>query len=299
MVEATRWSGIRPSIHPSLLLMAVLAVAAGRGRDLAVILASVLAHELAHVVAALFFGLRPLRVALYPFGGVAELAEFEEAAPRARLITLAAGPVASFLLYLGGDALGTWTGSGGAPWLESLKRVNLGLALANLLPVAPLDGGRMLEIALERRAGIGRARRWLLRAGGAAGLVLVLAGLVGLASGRPWGSLVLFGAFLVLAAHREGRHVPYAVLRWCLRGPRPAPVGPARVLAAPETLRVRDVASWLGPGPYRLVAVVAPKGRVVALLGEGEIMQAVATGAGEARVRDLLNERPAGSGSRE
>ena len=296
-VGEPRWGWVRPSIHPSLLLVAVMALAAGRGRDLVVILASVLAHELAHVVVAHLFGLRPVRIALYPFGGVAELADLEGAPPLARLATLAAGPLASLLLYLAGEPLGAWAGTGQTSWIESLKRANLGLAVANLLPVAPLDGGRMLEVALERRAGIGRARRRLLRAGTAAGVALVLAGLIGLGTGQPWGSLALFGAFLALAAQREDSQVPYAVLRWCLRGPRPVPAGPARLLAAPEGLRVRDVAGWLGPGPYRLVAVVAPKGRLVAVLGEGEIMQALARGAGEARLDQLVGGEPPGAGN--
>lgn len=290
-----RWGWAWPSIHPSLLLVAGMAVAAGRGRDLAVIFASVLAHELAHLLVACLFGLRPLRIALYPFGGVAELSDLEWAPPLARLATLAAGPLASLVLYLTGGLLEVWMGGERVSlWLESLRRANLGLAVANLLPVGPLDGGRMLEVALERWAGIGVARRWLMRSGAAAGLAMVLAGLAGMGTGRPWGSLALFGAFLVLAARREGERIPYAVLRWCLRGPRPVPPGRAQVFAAPGETRVRDVAVRLGPGPYRLVAVLAPKGRLVAILGEGEIVQALVRGAGEARLDWLVGGGSAG-----
>lgn len=298
---APRWGWVWPSVHPSLLLVAGLAVVAGRGRDLAVIFASVLAHELAHLVVGGLFGLRPQRITLYPFGGVAELSGLEGASPPARLVTLAAGPLASLLLVLVGGLLGAW--AGGEPpaalWLESLERANLGLLAANLLPVGPLDGGRMVEVVVERWVGVGVARRWLMRAGVAAGGVLVLAGLAGVGTGRPWGGLVLLGSFLAVAARREDERTPYAVLRWCLRGPRAVSPGLARLLAAPAGARVRDVANWLGPGPYRLVAVVAPKGQVLGFLGEGEIVEALARGAGEARLDRLVGSRPPPRGGKD
>lgn len=124
------------------------------------------------------------------------------------------------------------------------------------------------------------------------GVGLGLVGLGGLATGRAWGSLLLLGAFLAVAARREARTIPFAVLRWALGGPRPHTLGPARLLAAPRGARVWEVAGRLGPGPYRLVVVVGPRGRVAGFLGEGTLMDALAGGRGEARLEELLEGQP-------
>lgn len=279
----------RLSVHPTFLLLVVLGLLAGLGPELAAIFGSVLAHELAHVAVAALCHLRARRITLYPFGGVAELPELPVATAGARVLTLAAGPVASLALFLGAPAFE----AGGAVqelsrWIRALQQANLGLLIANLLPVGPLDGGRLLEMALERWMGIGVARRRLLQAGLATGMVLALAGSIALALGKSWGSLALFGLFLAVASHRERAGTLFSVLTWCLRGPRPVAVGPARLLVAPSGARTREVASRLGSGPYRLIAVVGQGGRVRGLLGEGEIAEAMNTGAGESSLADLL-----------
>ncbi|WP_304171334.1 M50 family metallopeptidase [Limnochorda pilosa] len=289
-----RWGWRWPVIHPSLVLVAGLAVVSGRAGEVVVLFGSVLAHELGHSLVGRLFGLRLQRITLYPFGGVAELAGLERASPRARLATLVAGPLVSLLLFLAGGWLAGQAGpeSPWGRWGGSLHEANRGLLVANLLPVGPLDGGRMVEVALERRVGVGVARRWLMGAGVGTGVGLGLVGLGGLATGRAWGSLLLLGAFLAVAARREARTIPFAVLRWALGGPRPLTLGPARLLAAPRGARVWEVAGRLGPGPYRLVVVVGPRGRVAGFLGEGTLMDALAGGRGEARLEELLEGQP-------
>src|SRR5690606_7524791 len=89
---------------------------------------------------------------------------------------------------------------------------------------------------------------WLMGAGVGTGVGLGLVGLGGLATGRAWGSLLLLGAFLAVAARREARTIPFAVLRWALGGPRPHTLGPARLLAAPRGARVGGVAGGWGGG---------------------------------------------------
>lgn len=154
-----------------------------------VFLASVLAHELGHAVVALREGVGVRRITLWLLGGLAEL---EEEAPSARseLRIAAAGPAVSvaLALLLGGAA---WlVGLSAAPFaavLAWLALVNGMLAIFNLLPAAPLDGGRILRAALWRRTG----DRWgsmvtASRAGRLLGVVLFAVGFYQLTSG--WGN---------------------------------------------------------------------------------------------------------------
>jgi Zn-dependent protease len=113
---------------------------------LALSFASVLLHELGHYAAARVFGLRMRTITLYPFGGVPSQLDQRAGSTKAIWIA-AAGPVASLVLW-GGLTLLSAVG-GLTPQLrvalEVTAQVNLVLALVNLLPGLPLDGGRVVR----------------------------------------------------------------------------------------------------------------------------------------------------------
>jgi Zn-dependent protease len=128
-----------------------------------VVFFSVLAHELAHVGAAAFFGVSSVRVEISLLGGRAYLRRIPEKRYQLALLLLA-GPVANALLagvaYLllpngmAGDSLSI---------VETFLRVafvlNAVMAVANLLPALPLDGGILAWIGAERIVGSAAASR--------------------------------------------------------------------------------------------------------------------------------------------
>ncbi|MFF5235537.1 site-2 protease family protein [Dactylosporangium sp. NPDC000521] len=178
------------------------------------LLVSLLAHELAHALVGRHFGIRVERLTLWLLGGVAEFSDDPPSA-RADLLVAGAGPLTSV-------AAAVWFGSAavllsavGGPaavvvMLLWLTTINLLLAGFNLLPGAPLDGGRVLRAALWWWHG-DRARAALtaVRVGHVLGVTMVLAGLVelvlfGLIDG-VWTALM--GWFLLMAAGAEGTAV--------------------------------------------------------------------------------------------
>jgi Zn-dependent protease len=176
----------------------------------ALFLASVLTHELGHALLARRSGLVVEDITLWAFGGLARI-RGEAPNPRAELRIAAVGPLTSLALGLGflaaAIALGVaGVGGIGGGVLWSLAGINLVLALFNLVPGAPLDGGRILRAALWRWHG-DRVRATLAaaRAGQVVGLALVVAGLTQvLATGQAaglWNALV--GWFVYGAAKAE------------------------------------------------------------------------------------------------
>lgn len=110
--------------------------------------ASVVAHELGHSLVSARFGVPVPRITLFIFGGLAQLSR-EPERPRDEFLIAAAGPLVSFALtlvfgtlaWIGPDVVGVPLAAFGR-WLGT---INLGLALFNLLPGFPLDGGRILR----------------------------------------------------------------------------------------------------------------------------------------------------------
>jgi Zn-dependent protease len=198
-------------------------------------LGSLLAHEVGHALVARRAGLRVRGITLWLLGGVAQL-EDEPASPRDELRVAIVGPAVSLALAVGFGLAAVALSVVGTPavvvavaaWLAV---GNAALAVFNLLPAAPLDGGRVLRGLLWRRHGSRvRASVTATTAGQVVGAGLIGYGLLGAFTGWGVGSLwtALIGWFLVAAARQERDHV---VLRSGLDGlradqvmtPAPAP----------------------------------------------------------------------------
>ena len=170
-------------------------------------LASILLHELGHAVVAEREGVRVDGITLWLLGGVARLAG-EAKTPGAELRIAAAGPAVSVGLAAGligsGWALGALGLSGvvvaGVVWLGVINGV---LAVFNLLPAAPLDGGRILKALLWKRHGDrDRATITSAVAGRVAGYAMIGFGLFQFLYGGVGGLWMAFIGWFVLGTAR-------------------------------------------------------------------------------------------------
>jgi Zn-dependent protease/predicted transcriptional regulator len=174
-------------------------------------LAAVLAHEISHAVVARHEGVQVDGITLWLLGGVTRM-HGDAPTPRAELLISGAGPLSS--LVIGGVLLAIGVGVDAANGsqlvvavLVWLGYINVVLAVFNVLPGAPLDGGRLLHAILWHRSGDRfRSTRTASRAGQALGWGLVALGFVEFAFGTGLGGglwLALLGWFLITAARAE------------------------------------------------------------------------------------------------
>jgi len=177
----------------------------------AVFLASLLAHELAHSVIAQRNGMQVRGITLWLLGGVAQLGGAMPSAG-AQFRIAAAGPAMSYALAGMFAGLSVVAGSLGAGSLvvsaiQWLAFVNVVLGTFNLIPAAPLDGGRILASAVWA-ATHDRSRADIVatRVGQGFGALAIGAGIVGPSIGIPFVSLwtALMGFFV----YRTDRDLP-------------------------------------------------------------------------------------------
>ncbi len=171
---------------------------------------SLLAHEASHAVVAKREGVGVRRITLWLFGGVSEL-EGEALSPGADFLIAVVGPLTSLVLagafWLVAVALqprtGTTVAAAAAGWLGW---TNLLLGAFNMLPGAPLDGGRVLRAALwHRRGDRASAAASAARGGVALGYGLIVLGVLEFIAGSLAGLWFVFlGLFLLQAARAEG-----------------------------------------------------------------------------------------------
>lgn len=142
---------------------------------------SIFFHELAHAFAARFEGVEVMEIVLHPFGGLARLRR-EPDNPRTEFRIAIAGPAASFLLALVFLVLMVASANLGTavltPLLFLLFFWNILLAVFNLFPGYPLDGGRVLRAFLWKRGkDLNEATILTGRAGQIIALALIVFGL--------------------------------------------------------------------------------------------------------------------------
>lgn len=214
--------GIPLYVHPTFLLLPLWGAALSWGEGLATVLfgqavllavfACVLLHELGHALMARRFGVRTRDITLYPIGGVARL-EGTGNKPHEEVAIALAGPAVNLVIMLllapavlAAIVLGLVAApADGAGWLSLLATFvtmvcfgNAILLAFNLLPVFPMDGGRVLRALLS--LGLGQLRATEI----AAGLGLVMA--VGLVAVGLWlasPGLVIVAVFVAFAGQME------------------------------------------------------------------------------------------------
>jgi len=170
------------------------------------LLFSIIFHEMSHCIVARQQGISIQGITLFLFGGVAEMEE-EPPSPKSEFLMTIAGPLASLLL-----ALCFWMatfpferhgwGAVVTAVLWYLMAMNLGLAIFNMIPAFPLDGGRILRSILWGWKG---SLRWATgiatSLGSGFGILLIVGGMLYVLN-ENWGGIwwILIGMFVRYAA---------------------------------------------------------------------------------------------------
>ena len=245
LIFALIWWGLSANLFPvSYPGRSVVAYVLAGLAAAVVFFLGLLAHEVSHAVVAKRNGLGVQGITLWLFGGVAEL-RGEARTPGAELRIAGVGPLVSLIIGAFFGVIAMALGLAGVHGLllgvmAWLGGINLLLALFNVLPAAPLDGGRLLRAAVWKATGDRtRASVVAARAGWVLGVVLIGLGLWRFLSGTGFGGLwlALIGWFLIGAAGMEERQ---ARVGSALRGIRVGEVMTPQPQTASGELTVAD-----------------------------------------------------------
>jgi Zn-dependent protease/predicted transcriptional regulator len=254
---------------------------------------SVLAHEMAHALVAKRRGIPVRGITLFLFGGATH-AKVDAQGPRDELVVSVVGPVSSVLL--GGVFL--LLGMALRPVLRPLGfgflyvgGVNLVLALFNMLPGFPLDGGRVLRSLVWRATGnLSRATRVASTAGQVVGFLLIAAGVFSLTQGQEelfraiW--LAAIGWFLVQAARSSYQEVE---VRRFLEGVEAEDLMTPELVSIPGEVTLRDAVDEYFMRYNHGAFPVTEDGRTSGLLTLRTVKQIPRDGWDARRVRDAMD----------
>ncbi|TLS53535.1 Zn-dependent protease [Paenibacillus antri] len=266
-----RWLGVRFRLHPLFVLLLLLSAATGRFLEIVTLFGIVLIHEIGHAAMAKQLGWRVREVLLTPFGGVAVTDEDGSMPAREEALVAIAGPAMNLAMIgfaYAMTAAGVWTHA----WTSYFAQANLTLMLFNLAPILPLDGGKLLRVAVGYALPFYKTLKattfWSL---------IASAALVGVASTRlgegAMTSAAVIGAFLLYANWYEYRTAPYRFTRfllgraarvrqWTMRGAKEHPI-----FVEPEDT-LQSVSRLLRRERLHRFVVATRAGRVLAVVPE-------------------------------
>jgi Zn-dependent protease/CBS domain-containing protein len=247
----------------------------------------VLLHEFGHIFAARGFGVITPEVILLPIGGVSRLERIPEQ-PRQEFLVAIAGPIVNVvialaLVFIGGADLSAGhlaaMGSAHAGMIDRLAVVNLFLALFNLIPAFPMDGGRVLRALLATRLGYVHATEVAAMIGQWVAFVLGFLGLF-------FNPLLIFIAiFVYLAASAEAHLV---ATRAMARGVPVTAAMMAQFVTLTPNEHVDAAVETLLRTSQLEFPVVDSDGRPLGVLSRSDIVRALKQRGPHARVADAM-----------
>lgn len=202
------------SIHPTLWFSVVASILTGTLMEMTIIFSIVLIHEMGHYLAAVYFGWKVRRVMLWMFGGVMETDEHASKPLKEEGLITIAGPLQHIVIFLMLIILQQleWL----SPSLLALAyQYNTTILLFNLLPIWPLDGGKLSFIALSSIFPFRRAHE-LTIASSICFIISLFIIIVGLSSSFVL-SVVLLFTFILWENRLEWKQRFYVFMRFLLK----------------------------------------------------------------------------------
>ncbi|SMC83050.1 site-2 protease family protein [Sporomusa malonica] len=292
-MRAGKVAGVEIVLNNWFLALIALFAAAGLVSKLLLVFSAVLLHELAHMLMAGGLGYKVRQVEVLPFGAVARVERLADAGAASEIMIAAAGPLASLVLAAACYAQLTDSGS----WQEVVRfygEVNLMLALFNLLPALPLDGGRILRAMLSRRRDYREATAIVVTISHMISCMLVILAGMGYWIYHTINLTMLIAAgFLLITARAENNLAGFRAMR-VLAGKKAELSGsgvmPTSHLTAMESAAISDVIQLFRPEEYYIIHIVDHDFRLCGALTETEVWERLLERGIKAKVNDFLNK---------
>ncbi|CAH1201034.1 Stage IV sporulation protein FB [Paenibacillus sp. JJ-223] len=269
---------MRITMHPFFVIIMLASVLTGHFIELVTLFAIVFIHECGHAAAAGLLGCRVLSIQMLPFGGVAVIEDRGNLTAGKEILIALAGPMQNMLM-VGAALLILQLGVGDPEFIRYIIQGNMLIALFNLLPVMPLDGGKIVQALVSLFAPYYSTLMWTYRIG-----ILCSLGISGYAISRWLAAgdglplnLLLIGVFLLYSNVTDFRNVPYRFIRFLMNREevfvRHAIAGslvqpiisfPAKPLDTILRLLKRE--------RYHMIYVMNKEGRIMAVLPEQRLI---------------------------
>jgi len=270
--------GVKIKINLLLLIITLFWIITGYIWTALIVYLALILHECAHILAARGFKVRVYQLELLPFGSSAMMDDVFEQMPLEESLIAAAGPAASVVTAALATTLRSYFPLFAPGVLEEFTTYSFLIAGFNLLPVLPLDGGRIMRACLARTNDYGRATRITSFLGILLGLGMTAWGVYTFVSKRADAMLPMLGVFLVISAIGELKQSRFELAkaminrRHCQEGSQYMGV---KVLAVKQEMQIYKAVRLFRDKNYYVIRVVNDDMQLLGTLDETQIQNAM------------------------
>lgn len=263
-------------VNRYFILLFLICIAAGYFKDVALLFMFALIHELCHVVSAILLKIKIRNIELFPFGGVARIDNLDYMGTYREIIINIAGPLfnaatAIFLLLIKGFRVSTL-------YLNQAVSINIMLAVFNMLPGLPLDGGRILRAALNCFIGFKKATRVAIISGRVIASVLMLCGVLLLIYGRFNIGFFAVPFFMLYASRQEESIMTFMVMKDII-GKKKKLINngfmEAKFICAYEDMYMEDVIKHIDLDKYHIIIIIGSDMKIKGTLTESQVLDGI------------------------
>lgn len=283
MIKITRFL----YVHFLVVPLFILSYFVGSIHTMIMAYAIVTVHELFHLFAALLLGVRTASIMIMPFGMTLRLSGSVIKDPLKESLVALSGPLANaVMIFMGYIARDVYL------WAEESLflywALNWTIMLLNLLPILPLDGGRVLRAILTHVFGYLTGMRIIRTMTFSFTLILTVLGIFALVVTRFNISLLLASVFLFLFFIEDKKRGDLFVLKELLRSKErliEKGLMTSKFLTATEHTKAKSVLPKISYDSFHLIYVAGKRGRIIT---EAELMDALITKGYSVEMKDIL-----------
>lgn len=270
-------------IHSSFFLFSILVIAMGQIKQFFLIVAATTIHELSHIAAAKLKRLKINGILITPIGETAYIEGFDSLPAISKNIVLLAGPLAniipSAIIF---SFFRHWAEA------EQFMYISFAIGVFNLLPIYPLDGGKLLFIFLGNRLGIIKSIKYIKFITKAGVGALFFLGFIQLVLFPLNFSLLAIGAFLLSVFEREKSSMVFSYYRCMMYKSERLRNGiKAKTAAVGSESAVADVEPIFTWDYFHIIHVISG-GNIAATLTEKQIFEAGIKTAAKVKLLDII-----------
>lgn len=254
-------------VHPTVLLLIFFALLFDFANFLLLTYLVVFIHETAHALTAVLLKVKLDKIEIMPFGVTIAIHGTHIKKPIHEIIIAAAGPICSgvlaFLCYR--LNLGSF-----------MVTANTAIALINIIPALPLDGGRILKAVLTERWGYVKAFNFTLKITKICAVIMSVVGVVLLFYTKFNFSLILIGAFLIVNTITEQRGSTHIMMTEILRSREKLSNGCAErsgVIAISADEPARKALKLLSYNRYYIINIIDSDMKILGTITETQLIE--------------------------
>ena len=284
-------AGIQLILNKWFILIIILFAVVGLSSKVLLVFSAVLWHDLAHAQVALLLRFKVREIELLPFGGVARIEGMGAIGSREEIMIAAAGPAASLVLAAISYVGMLYAGMYSDVWIFYYKS-NMMLAVFNLLPGLPLDGGRIFRAWLALYIDYNKATFFAATVSKVLSACLLLFIVYEYIMSRTMNITFLIAAvFLYTTAKSEIKVAGFRTLsvlaqkksELISRG-----VMETTYFTVVNSVKLKDVIKLFGPNQYNVLLIVNEECKVCGTLTETEIWESLSSKGYYAKVGEFI-----------